>query len=109
MWKPRRGPMGLLASLPILGLAACATPTPPPSSGAAAQIFDPVPVYEKGPCWMQRKWSAHNSKVDTLKQGREVVYKPPCDVDPKPKAPPAAKPPPVAEVDAERSRLVASR
>lgn len=30
---------------------------------------------------MQRKWSGHNSAYETLRQKKEVVYKPPCDVD----------------------------
>lgn len=30
---------------------------------------------------MQRAVAEHNSAYDSLKQGREVVYKAPCDVD----------------------------
>lgn len=93
----------LLPSLLILTLAGCKTLTPwsdnaSASSQAATQIFDPVPNYTKAPCEHQRKWAAHNSKVATLREGHEVVYKAPCDVPkptaPKPATPPAADPPP---------------
>ncbi len=48
------------------------------------RIFVPVPNYEGAPCEYQRKGAAHKSKVATLKAGKEVVYKAPCDVDKKP-------------------------
>jgi len=38
---------------------------------------------------MQRDVAAHNSAYDSLKSGREVVYKAPCDLKPKP---PKSKP-----------------
>lgn len=81
--KRWRSPAALLLSLATLHLAGCATPTPS-SSKAVKRIFEPVPNYESAPCEYQRKWAAHNSKVATLKAGKEVVYKAPCDVD-KPK------------------------
>lgn len=70
-------------SLLTLTCAGCATQTPLTTNGAE-QAFTVVPVYTKAPCWMQRKWSGHNSAYETLKQRKEVVYKAPCDVD-KPK------------------------
>lgn len=33
---------------------------------------------------MQKAVAEHNSRYDTLKNGKEVVYKAPCQVDPKP-------------------------
>jgi hypothetical protein len=90
-----RAPRLLLASLLILPLAGCRTLTgwtdPPPSSLADRKIFYAVPNYSKAPCEYQRAWAAHNSKVASLDQGKEVVLKAPCDSDPKLKQAPAAK------------------
>lgn len=69
--------------LPILLLGACATQTPAPSSNVLAPVLKPVPNYTAAPCDYQREWAAHNSRVASIHEGREVVYKAPCDVDPK--------------------------
>lgn len=42
----------------------------------------------KSPCWQQEQIAAQNSYLDSIKQKRDVVYKPPCRVDR-----PSAKPP----------------
>lgn len=55
------------------------------TSESALRAFKPIPNSTRAPCVMQRAVAAHNSAYDTLQQGREVVYKAPCDVD-KPKA-----------------------
>lgn len=73
----------LAASLLLPACAASVTQVPLTVRGAE-KAFRTVPVYTKAPCWMQRKWSGHNSAYETLRQKKEVVYKPPCDVD-KPK------------------------
>lgn len=51
-------------------------------------LLKPVPTYSKAPCEMQREWTAHNSRVDSVRQGKLVVYKAPCDMTPMPKAGP---------------------
>ena len=85
MW-PRTSQAVLLASLATLPLAACSTPTP--SASGVIGIFEPVPNYAKAPCELQKKWAEHNSKVASLQQWKEVVYKAPCEVDKKPKTEP---------------------
>lgn len=61
-------------------------------------------------CWQQRQIAAQNSYLKTVETGKEHVFRAPCDVDPKAKPPPAAAPAkPVAEVDVERARQIASR
>ena len=74
-------------------LAGCAewsaTQTPLPSK-AVAELLRPVPVYEGAPCWMQKRWSADNSRKRTAATGKVTVYAPPCVTD-KPKNE-AAKP-----------------
>ena len=79
----------LMVSLASLGLGACETPTPPPSK-AVAELLKPVPNYVLAPCWMQREWAADNARKKTAETGTVVVYRAPCDVDPK--KPPAESP-----------------
>ena len=38
----------------------------------------------KSPCWQQEQIAAQNSYVDAIKTRKDVVYKAPCKVDPKP-------------------------
>lgn len=97
----------LLASLATAGCAGSSTQVP-----ATTEILKELPRVSNSraaPCRLQREVAAQNSYLATVEAGKVIVYQAPCDVDPKPKAPPAAKPAPVAEVDAERARLVASR
>lgn len=76
-------------------LAGCAgwfeTPTASPSKAVGA-LLKQVPVYDKAPCWMQKEWSADNSRKATAQAGKEVAYVPPCVFD-KPKKPDPASPP----------------
>lgn len=65
-------------------LAGCATPTPSLTNGGALAAFKNIPNSPKAPCDMQKAVAEHNSRYDTLKNGKEVVYKAPCQVDPKP-------------------------
>lgn len=44
------------------------------------------------PCWQQEQIAAQHSYIDTVKAGRETVYKAPCNVDPRPKAKAAPAP-----------------
>lgn len=62
----------------------------PPPSKAVAELLRPVPVYDKAPCWMQKEWSADNSRKKTAEAGKPVVYLPPCVTD-KPKIAPDEK------------------
>lgn len=77
-------------------MAACAgsgaTQTPSPSK-AVAELLKPVPVYDKAPCWMQKAWSADNSRKKTAETGKVVAYAPPCVADKKKPEPPKVAPP----------------
>lgn len=64
----------------LLGGCASATPTLLTEAGALA-AFKALPNSARAPCVMQRAVAEHNSAYDSIKQGREVVYKAPCDTD----------------------------
>lgn len=69
--------------------AGCATPTTetsvPPEAAAIARSIPHIRPSADDTCETQRQVAAQSSRIDTLIQGRDVVYKPrPC---------PAAKPP----------------
>jgi hypothetical protein len=75
---------------PLL-LGGCAgwfeTQTPSLSDGAAVgALLKPVPVYEKAPCWMQKEWSADNTRKAAAR-GSDKVFAPPCVYDPPKKVP----------------------
>lgn len=82
---PSRLLIACVASLLLAGCAGSATPILSTTESALA-AFKPIPNSQRAPCVMQRAVAAHNSAYDTLKQGREVVYKAPCDVDKPPEA-----------------------
>lgn len=77
---PSRLLIGLGLSLSLAGCAGSATPTLLTEAGALG-AFRALPNSARAPCVMQRAVAEHNSAYDSLKQGREVVYKAPCDVD----------------------------
>ena len=87
--------LALALSLPSLG--GCAgwfeTPTPSLSNGKAiSELLEPVPVYDKAPCWMQKKWSADNTRKAAA-GGSKQAFAPPCVYDkPKDKPVPASSP-----------------
>ena len=75
--------------LTSLSLGAC--------SGSAIQLpgttklLDELPKVQnstKSPCWQQKQVAAQNSYIATVKDGKETVYKAPCEVD-QPKGTPA--------------------
>jgi hypothetical protein len=68
----------LLASLPILTLQGCATPTFVLTSLGAADAFRPIKASKRDTCATQRQIAAHNSVYDTIRSGKEVVYKAHC-------------------------------
>jgi hypothetical protein len=71
----------LAATLP---LAACGTPTLGLSNGGALAAFRPIEGSPRDTCDTQRAVAEHNSRYDSIKNGKSVVYKAPCDVDKKP-------------------------
>ena len=58
-------------------LAACETPTPVTSKGAL-DSFRPISSSPKDTCQTQVEVAEHNSRYDTLKTGKETVYKAQC-------------------------------
>lgn len=57
------------------------------TEAGALGAFKPIRNSRYAPCTVQRDIAAHNSVYDTLKTKKEVVYKAPCDTDPKPEKP----------------------
>jgi hypothetical protein len=51
------------------------------TEGGALEAFKPIQNSPQAPCTMQRDVAEHNSRYDTLKKNRDVIYKAPCDVD----------------------------
>ncbi len=91
-------PSIVLASALAALAAGCAkdsaTHIPLTKDGALA-AFQPIQNSEKAPCPMQRDVAAHNTAYDSLKRGKPVVYRAPCDMSQKPPpVKPAAKPEP---------------
>lgn len=82
--KPFPSPAGLLLLPAALALAACETPTPALTSGGALAAFKPIEASPRDTCPTQTAVAEHNSRYDSLKKGRTVVYKAPCQIDKKP-------------------------
>jgi hypothetical protein len=85
----------LMLCLALPSLGGCAgwleTQTPSLSDGkAVSELLKPVPVYDKAPCWMQKDWSADNTRKAAA-AGSKKVFAPPCVFDP-PKKVPASPP-----------------
>ena len=72
----------LLASLLTLPLAGCATLTPqsevPVSAKAIAESIGNMRTRAGDTCETKQEAAALNSKLDTIKFGKEVVYKADC-------------------------------
>ena len=66
-------------ALNLAGCAALGTPIPSTKQGLL-NSFKPIRNSAKAPCEMQRDVAAHNSVYDSLQNGREVIYKAPCDL-----------------------------
>jgi hypothetical protein len=66
------------------------------TSAGALAAFKPIRNSALAPCEMQRDVAEHNSRYQSIKKGKPVVYKAPCDVD---KAAPAPTPDPAAKAD----------
>lgn len=72
----------LLALFPALALAGCETPMSVTTKGAL-DSFRPLMMSRKDTCGTQREIAEHNSRYETLRTGKETVYRAPCDVDKK--------------------------
>jgi hypothetical protein len=68
----------LLVSL-APALAACETPISGVTSLGAAEAFRPIAASPADTCETQKQVAEHNSRLDTIKSGKEVVYKAACD------------------------------
>ncbi|MFZ4534342.1 MAG: hypothetical protein ACOYOJ_21365 [Alsobacter sp.] len=71
-------PKLLLASL-CLALAGCETLTPGVTSQGAADAFKPIAASPRDTCETQKQVAEHNSRLDTIKSGKEVVYTAACE------------------------------
>lgn len=65
-------------------LAGCETLTPVLTDAGALNAFKPIQNSALAPCDMQKDVAEHNSRFDSIKTGKTVVYKAPCQVDKKP-------------------------
>ena len=70
-------PSTLLLVLGSLALAGCSTPMSVTTKGAL-DSFRPLTYSRHDTCATQQEIAEHNSRYDTLKTGKEVVYKAPC-------------------------------
>lgn len=82
MWQALKMQTRLALALVTLNLAGCVTPTPVTIKGAEL-AFKPIASSPKDTCSTQQQVAEHNSRLDTIKAGKPVVYKAPCDVDKK--------------------------
>lgn len=69
-------PLALLVTLPLAG---CSTLTPVSSKGAL-DAFKPISASRADTCETRQAVAEHNSRYDTLKTGKPVVYKADCAV-----------------------------
>lgn len=76
-----RKPFLLLGAALTLPLAACSTLTSEPTTKGALDSFRALSMSKKDTCGTQREIAEHNSRFDTLKTGRDAVYKAPCELD----------------------------
>lgn len=79
-----------LLALPLvtLALAGCATLTPAPPLNSSGAVRALPAIQYNDYCEAQKKIAEHNSRRDTLRTGKRVVYKAPCEL-----SPPGARPP----------------
>lgn len=75
-------PLALVAA--IHALAACSTPISGPTTKGTLDAFKTLSMSRKDTCQTQQEIADHNSRYDTLKTGKDTVYKAPCVLE-KPK------------------------
>jgi hypothetical protein len=63
------------------------------TTDGALGAFRPITSSVQDTCQTQREVAEHNSRYDTLRTGKEVAYKAPCDLAPAAKV---AKAPPTS-------------
>lgn len=59
-------------------LAACSTPTPQ-LIDTSLTAFKPIGYSMRDTCTTQKEIAAHNSVYDTLKAGKPLIYRAPCE------------------------------
>lgn len=64
-------------------LAACKTSTSAPTINGALDSFKIITMSKRDTCETQKQIAEHNSRFDTLKTGKDTVYKPPCETEQK--------------------------
>jgi hypothetical protein len=64
-------------------LGACST-TPTPPADTSLTSFRPIGYSTRDTCQTQREIAAHNSVYDTLKAGKPMIYRAPCEGKAKP-------------------------
>lgn len=74
-----------LALALVPALAGCSTLTYVTTKGAT-DAFRPIKMSRRDTCETQKQIAEHNSRYDTMKTGKETVYRAPCQVE-KPAAP----------------------
>lgn len=78
--------MRLAASLLILPLAGCETPTTGTDAAKVATAIGHVRPSKRDTCETQRQIAAQSSRIDSIIANKETVYKADCQ-DPKPEPP----------------------
>ena len=63
--------------------AGCSTPESVTTKGAL-DSFRPLTMSRRDTCETQREIAEHNSRYDTLKTGKEKVYRAPCEIEKRP-------------------------
>lgn len=67
-----------LALAPMAG--GCSTLSFVTTEGAVA-AFKPIGMSRRDTCETQKQVAEHNSRLETLKSGKETVYKAPCQIE----------------------------
>lgn len=76
-------PIRLAASLLILPLAACETPTTATDAKRIAESIGHVRPSKRDTCETQAQIAAQSSRIDSIAANKEIVYKPePCKAAP---------------------------
>lgn len=80
--KPCLKPLALALSL--LPVAACSTPMSGTDAVKVADAIGHITPSKNDTCETRKQAAAQSSRIDTIKTGKEVVYKADCEKKPKP-------------------------